>query len=165
MPPPTTPASTGPCHRPSTGSSTISTLMSRTRSATPSTVSSVSIRFCHRWCRSATRNWNVTTSSLVCWPHSFVTWQNLGSTLGSQIGLTHLALEKTGEGSVALDPDAEGEVVTIFSGAGKIYAPDEALLSEIIAQMNERFGTRFTDAQAVHTRSRAKRRCPSRRKR
>jgi type I restriction enzyme R subunit len=76
-----------------------------------------------------------------------------GVDLGSQVELTHLALEKTSEGAASLDPDVEGEVVTIFSGAGKIYAPDEAPLSEIIAQMNERFGTRFTDAQAVHTRT------------
>ena len=76
-----------------------------------------------------------------------------GVDLGSEVELTHLALEKTSEGSASLDPDVEGEVVTIFSGAGKLYAPDEAPLSEIIAQMNERFGTRFTDAQAVHTRT------------
>ena len=76
-----------------------------------------------------------------------------GVDLGSQVELTHLALEKTYDGSASLDPDVEGEVVTIFSGAGKIYAPDEVSLSEIIAQMNERFGTRFTEAQAVHTRS------------
>jgi len=76
-----------------------------------------------------------------------------GVDLGTQVDLTHLALDKTSEGSASLDPDVEGEVVTIFSGAGKIYTPDEAPLSEIIAQMNERFGTRFTDAQAVHTRT------------
>ena len=74
-----------------------------------------------------------------------------GVDLGSQIELTHLALEKTSEGSVSLDPDVEGEVVTIFSGAGKIYQPDEAPLSEIIAQINERYGTSFTNAQALHT--------------
>src|SRR5690606_15488349 len=76
-----------------------------------------------------------------------------GVDLGSQIALTHLALEKTWEGSASLDPDVEGEGVTIFSGAGKVYQPDEAPLSEIIAQMNERYGTAFTDAQAVHTRT------------
>ncbi|MGH8946272.1 MAG: type I restriction enzyme subunit R domain-containing protein, partial [Acidimicrobiia bacterium] len=74
-----------------------------------------------------------------------------GVDLGSQVELTHLALEKTSEGSASLDPDVEGEVVTIFSGAGKIYQPDEAPLSEIIAQMNARYGTSFTDTQAVHT--------------
>ena len=74
-----------------------------------------------------------------------------GVDLGSQVELTHLALEKTSEGSASLDPDVEGEVVTIFSGAGKIYQPDELPLSEIIAQMNQRYGTSFTDAQAVHT--------------
>ncbi len=76
-----------------------------------------------------------------------------GVDLGSQVELTHLALEKTSEGSASLDPDVEGEVVTIFSGAGKLYQPDEAHLSEIIAQMNERYGTHFTDAQAVHART------------
>ena len=76
-----------------------------------------------------------------------------GVDLGSQVELTHLALEKTFEGSASLDPDVDGEVTTIFSGGGKVYLPDEAPLSQIIAEMNDRFGTTFTEAQAVHTRT------------
>ena len=75
-----------------------------------------------------------------------------GVDLGSEVELTHLAVEKTSEGSLALDPDG-GEVITIFSGTGKIHHPDEEPLSQIIAEMNEKYGTAFTDAQAVHARS------------
>jgi type I restriction enzyme R subunit len=76
-----------------------------------------------------------------------------GVDLGDQVELTHIAIDKTFEGSVALDPEAEGEVVTIFSGTGKVHQAEELALSEIIAQMNERFGTAFTNAQKVQARS------------
>ena len=67
-----------------------------------------------------------------------------GIDLGSEVELTHLRHEKIFEGSISL-PDDEGEVTTIYSGAGPLTDPDEELLSEIIARINERFGTDWTE--------------------
>ena len=67
-----------------------------------------------------------------------------GIDLGSEVELTHLRHEKIFEGSIPL-PGEEGEVQTIYSGAGPMTDPDEELLSEIIARINERFGTNWTE--------------------
>ena len=67
-----------------------------------------------------------------------------GIDLGSEVELTHLRHEKIFEGSISL-PGEEGEVQTIYSGAGPLTDPEEELLSEIIARINERFGTNWTD--------------------
>ena len=64
--------------------------------------------------------------------------------LGSEVELTHLRHEKIFEGSISL-PGDEGEVITIYSGAGPLGDPEEEHLSEIIARINERFGTDWTD--------------------
>ena len=66
-----------------------------------------------------------------------------GIDLGSEVELTHLRHEKIFEGSISL-PGDEGEVTTIYSGTGPLTDPDEELLSEIIARINERFGTDWT---------------------
>ena len=67
-----------------------------------------------------------------------------GIDLGSEVELTHLRHEKIFEGSIPL-PGDEGEVQTIYSGAGPMTDPDEELLSEIISRLNERFGTNWTE--------------------
>ena len=64
--------------------------------------------------------------------------------LSAEVDLTHLRHEKIFEGSIPL-PGDEGEVQTIYSGAGPLGDPDEELLSEIIARINEHFGTDWTD--------------------
>ena len=64
--------------------------------------------------------------------------------LGSEVELTHLRHDQIFEGSISL-PGDEGEVQTIYSGAGPLGDPDEELLSEIIARINERFGTDWTE--------------------
>ncbi|MCY4368691.1 MAG: type I restriction endonuclease, partial [bacterium] len=64
--------------------------------------------------------------------------------LGSEVELTHLRHDKIFEGSISL-PGDEGEVQTIYSGTGPLGDPDEELLSEIIARINERFGTDWTE--------------------
>ena len=64
--------------------------------------------------------------------------------LGSQVELTHLRHGLTFEGSIGL-PSGEGEVTTIFSGTGPTTDPEQEHLSEIIARINERFGTDWTD--------------------
>jgi type I restriction enzyme R subunit len=68
--------------------------------------------------------------------------------LGSDIELTHLRHEKQFEGSVAIDADT-GEVVTIFSGAGRQHEPEPESLSTIIDRFNERYGTDWTDADRL----------------
>ena len=69
---------------------------------------------------------------------------NGGIDLGSEVDLTHLRHEKIFEGSIPL-PDGEGEVTTIYSGTGPTTDPEEERLSEIIARINERFGTDWTE--------------------
>ena len=66
-----------------------------------------------------------------------------GIDLGSEVELTHLRHEKVFEGSISLPGDT-GQVQTIYSGAGPLGDPEEERLSEIIARINERFGTDWT---------------------
>jgi type I restriction enzyme R subunit len=63
-----------------------------------------------------------------------------GLDLGEQVELTHLRTEMTFEGSIALESDT-GEVQTIFGeGLGRQTEPELEPLSEIVAELNERFG-------------------------
>ena len=64
--------------------------------------------------------------------------------LGTEVELTHLWHEIGFEGSISL-PDGEGEVATIYSGTGPLSDPEEERLSQIIARLNERFGTDWTE--------------------
>ena len=64
--------------------------------------------------------------------------------LGSEVKLTHLRHEIAFEGSVSL-PHGEGEVTTIYSGTGPLTDAEEERLSQIIARLNERFGTDWTE--------------------
>lgn len=64
------------------------------------------------------------------------------------VALTHLKLEETFTGSVALE-DTDGQVVTTFSGSGKLHEPEPEPLSQIIDELNQRFGTDFDDADRV----------------
>lgn len=73
-----------------------------------------------------------------------------GFDLGDAVELTHLAMEKTFEGDGTLDVDG-GEVVTIYGGTGRQNDPDEMPLSEIIAKINERFGTNITETDRLFT--------------
>jgi type I restriction enzyme R subunit len=60
--------------------------------------------------------------------------------LGAEVELTHLKTEMTFEGSLSLDADA-GEVKTIFGeGRGRQSDPQLERLSEIVDELNERFG-------------------------
>jgi type I restriction enzyme R subunit len=60
--------------------------------------------------------------------------------LGSEVELTHLRSEVTYEGSLSLDADT-GEVKSIFGeGRGKQNDPELELLSEIVKELNDRFG-------------------------
>ena len=68
--------------------------------------------------------------------------------LGQAVELTHLRVEQTFSGSVALAPE-DGEVSTIFSTGGRLTDPDEEPLSKIIATLNERFGTHWEAADRV----------------
>jgi type I restriction enzyme R subunit len=60
--------------------------------------------------------------------------------LGTEVELTHLKIEMTFEGSLSLDAD-HGEVKTIFGeGRGRQSDPQLERLSEIVDELNERFG-------------------------
>ncbi|MFN8052872.1 MAG: putative DNA binding domain-containing protein [Acidimicrobiales bacterium] len=65
-----------------------------------------------------------------------------GLDLGDAVELSHLRVEKTFEGSVALDVTG-GEVTTITSGTGPGKDPIEEPLSVIIDRLNEKFGTNW----------------------
>lgn len=67
-----------------------------------------------------------------------------GIDLGDEVELTHLRHDKIFDGSISLTA-SEGEVQTIYSGDGRLVDPDEELLSEIIARINELHGTDWTD--------------------
>ncbi len=67
-----------------------------------------------------------------------------GIDLGDEVELTHLRHDKIFDGSISLSA-SEGEVQTIYSGDGRLVDPDEELLSEIIARINELHGTDWTD--------------------
>ena len=67
-----------------------------------------------------------------------------GIDLGSEVELTHLRHEKVFEGAISLPGDT-GQVQTIYSGAGPLGDAEEERLSEIIARINQRFGTDWTD--------------------
>ncbi|MFV0318498.1 MAG: type I restriction endonuclease, partial [Microthrixaceae bacterium] len=73
-----------------------------------------------------------------------------GVDLGDAVELTHLAMDKTFEGDGSLDTEG-GEVVTIYGGAGRRQDPDEMPLSEIIARINERFGTNISETDRLFT--------------
>jgi type I restriction enzyme R subunit len=63
------------------------------------------------------------------------------------VELTHLKVEQTFEGSVTLT-ETQGEVTTIFGG-GKLHDAEDEPLSQIIARLNERFGTDFDPEDRV----------------
>ena len=73
-----------------------------------------------------------------------------GFDLGDAVELTHLAMEQTYAGDGSLDVDA-GEVITIYGGTGRRHDPDEMALSQIIATINERFGTHVTETDRLFT--------------
>jgi len=63
------------------------------------------------------------------------------------VELTHLKVEQTFEGSVTLT-ETTGEVISIFGG-GRLHDPEDEPLSQIIARLNERFGTDFDPEDRV----------------
>ena len=68
--------------------------------------------------------------------------------LGSEVVLTHLKVEQTATGTLAL-PGGTGEV-TVLTGDGRRHEPPEAEhLSEIIEVLNERFGLHLTEADQL----------------
>ncbi len=69
--------------------------------------------------------------------------------LGTEVKLTHLKTEMTFEGSLALGADS-GEVQTIFGeGAGRQTDPPMEHLSEIVDELNQRFGLNLDDADQL----------------
>jgi type I restriction enzyme R subunit len=65
--------------------------------------------------------------------------------LGTKVELSHLRSEVTFEGSLSLDADT-GEVKAIFGeGRGSKQEPDIEPLSQIVDELNERFGMNLND--------------------
>ena len=57
-------------------------------------------------------------------------------------------MEQQWEGDASLD-DADGEVVTIYGGSGRIQLVDEVPLSEVIRKINERHGSNISDTDRL----------------
>jgi type I restriction enzyme R subunit len=65
--------------------------------------------------------------------------------LGEEVALTHLRTEMTSEGSLSLDAST-GLVKTVFGeGAGPENAPEQEPLSQIVDELNEKFGLTLTE--------------------
>jgi type I restriction enzyme R subunit len=65
--------------------------------------------------------------------------------LGEEVELTHLRTEMTSEGSLAIKAQV-GEVKTVYGeGLGPQNAPDQEPLSQIVEELNERFGLALTE--------------------
>ena len=68
--------------------------------------------------------------------------------LGSEVELTHLRLEKTGEGDIGPDKGT-GELKAIYSGEGKQAEEEQERLSAIIQVLNDHFGTALGPADQL----------------
>jgi type I restriction enzyme R subunit len=68
--------------------------------------------------------------------------------LGSEVELTHLRLEKTGEGDIGPDKGT-GELKAIYSGEGKQTEEEQERLSAIIQVLNDHFGTALGPADQL----------------
>jgi type I restriction enzyme R subunit len=73
----------------------------------------------------------------------------VGVDLGDSVELTHLRMEKSWSGDASLDDNVDGEVITIYGGGGRSVLPEEVPLSEVIARINERFGTHISDTDRL----------------
>lgn len=68
-----------------------------------------------------------------------------GLNLGSEVELSHLRLEVASEGAITLEP-GDGEVKSLFGdGSGPDGDPKTAPLSQVIEELNERFGLELND--------------------
>ncbi|MGH3584768.1 MAG: type I restriction endonuclease subunit R [Pseudonocardia sp.] len=78
-----------------------------------------------------------------------------GMDLG-QVDLTHLRIVQTGEQDVSLTPEGE-QVLPGFTGdgTGAKQEPDQVSLSDVIAELNDRFGVNLSDDDLVGGSARA----------
>ncbi|HEX5402062.1 MAG TPA: hypothetical protein VFX16_07140 [Pseudonocardiaceae bacterium] len=73
-----------------------------------------------------------------------------------QVDLTHLRIAKTGDSDLGLTPEGE-QMLPGFTGdgAGAATEPEQVRLSELIAELNERFGTNLGEGDLVGGSARA----------
>ena len=73
-----------------------------------------------------------------------------------EVDLTHLRITRTGEHDVSLSPEGE-QVLPGFTGdgAGRRNDPEQVSLSELIADLNDRFGVNLSDDDLVGGSARA----------
>ncbi len=69
--------------------------------------------------------------------------------LDDEVALEYYRLQKIKEGSIILQKNIEGELSGIVEAGLKREKDEEALLSEIITVLNERFGTEFEEADKL----------------
>ncbi|WP_410876378.1 type I restriction endonuclease subunit R [Nocardia sp. A7] len=66
-----------------------------------------------------------------------------------EVDLSYLKLQKTGELDLSLSADGAVVLPGFGDGTGGAQEPEKSLLSELISQFNERFGTEFTEADVA----------------
>ncbi|WP_107658435.1 type I restriction endonuclease subunit R [Nocardia suismassiliense] len=57
-----------------------------------------------------------------------------------EVELSHMRVERTGEHDLGLDPEGSAVLPGFGDGAGSAQDPEQALLSALIAELNDRFG-------------------------
>jgi type I restriction enzyme R subunit len=62
-----------------------------------------------------------------------------------EVDLSHLRVEKTGEHDVSLSPEGPAELKGFGDGSGGLRESEKSLLSLLIEEFNNRFGTEFTE--------------------
>ncbi len=66
-----------------------------------------------------------------------------------EVDLSYLKLQKTAELDLSLSADGAVVLPGFGDGTGGAQEPEKSLLSELISQFNERFGTEFTEADVA----------------
>jgi len=69
--------------------------------------------------------------------------------LGGQVELTHLRQAMTSEGRILVESH-QGEVRAIYNPEGEARLPEEEPLSQIVRDLNERFGMNLSEAHRLH---------------
>ncbi|MCO8127496.1 DEAD/DEAH box helicase family protein [Acidimicrobiia bacterium EGI L10123] len=65
-----------------------------------------------------------------------------------RLDLTHVNITRGGAGAIELDP-GQSEEVSFSDGTGSLTPDEKLLLSEVVAEVNERFGKDLTDVHKV----------------
>ncbi|MGW5440230.1 type I restriction endonuclease subunit R [Nocardia asteroides] len=66
-----------------------------------------------------------------------------------EVDLSYLRVQKMGDQDISLAPEGSQVLTGFADGAGGAQEPEKSLLSELISQFNEKYGTEFTEGDLV----------------